>query len=317
MSSSPFRRVELGVGGPLGIVGITFAVLSVLAFYGEWWWMLDIAANFRAQLAILGLGVGLGGIALHTRRVVVVGALIVAINLGPIVPLYVGGGGVETEPHLRVASYNLLQSAKDGRSAVVGWLSTLDADVVFLQEATARWASFFENADLPWTVVPPRTSADQPFGTMALVPEDADVSFVDVMFRPSIVVSLDREGETITVLGIHAVSPYGSARATIRDAELSSLADWINQQTDHLIVTGDFNASPFSWSFRGLLDDSGLRNSMDGFGLQPTWPTTNIFLRIPIDHLLYTDGLVIVDRRVADSFGSDHFPLVVDLAVVG
>ena len=311
------QRALVTFGGPLGIVGIMIALLSVMAFYGEWWWLLDIAANFRPQLLVMGLGVLLGGAALRARGVAAIGLVVVALNLGPILPLYWGAGATATDSELRIASYNLLQSATEDRGEVIEWLRTVDADVVFLQEASLRWARFIRRADLGWTVIDPRPRDYESFGTLALVPVDADVTFVDVLYRRSPAVTLEVDGEAVTVLGIHALSPYGRAQSEIRDTEFLELADWVNGLGNLVIVAGDFNASPFSWSFRRLLQVSDMQNSLDGFGLQPTWPTTNVFLRIPIDHLLYTDGFEVVDRQVLGSFGSDHFPIVVDLALRG
>jgi endonuclease/exonuclease/phosphatase (EEP) superfamily protein YafD len=36
-------------------------------------------------------------------------------------------------------------------------------------------------------------------------------------------------------------------------------------------------------------------------------------MRVPIDHLLHSDTLSVVDRRLGPAMGSDHFPLIVDL----
>ena len=112
--------------------------------------------------------------------------------------------------------------------------------------------------------------------------------------------------------------PGGEPRSRCLMAPLydaRALGEWADAADTPAIVTGDFNATPFSWSFRSMLSESGLVNSQDGFGLQTTWPTTNVFLRIPIDHLVHTNDLVTVDRQVMPSFGSDHYPIVVDLAL--
>ena len=78
---------------------------------------------------------------------------------------------------------------------------------------------------------------------------------------------------------------------------------------------GDLNVSPWSAEFRQLLKDSQLRDSTKGFGLQPTWPTHVRLMQIPIDHLLYSSDIKIIDRRVGPNIGSDHYPLIVDLQI--
>ena len=81
---------------------------------------------------------------------------------------------------------------------------------------------------------------------------------------------------------------------------------------------GDLNVTPWSWPFRNLLTKGETRNSQIGFGLQPTFAATSFaFLRVPIDHLLHSDALLIRDRRLGPSLGSDHFPLLVNLEYKG
>ena len=86
-------------------------------------------------------------------------------------------------------------------------------------------------------------------------------------------------------------------------------------QSGAFAVVGDLNASPWSWSFGRLTDGGALRNSQIGFGLQPTFSAnSNVLFRVPIDHLLHSGDLTVVDRRLGDSLGSDHFSLIVELA---
>ena len=80
---------------------------------------------------------------------------------------------------------------------------------------------------------------------------------------------------------------------------------------------GDFNATPWSFPFRRLLSSTDLSNSARGYGLDLSYPANgNLLVRVPIDHLLFSGGLAVVDRRLGPAMGSDHFPLTVDLALV-
>src|SRR4029079_14149201 len=80
------------------------------------------------------------------------------------------------------------------------------------------------------------------------------------------------------------------------------------------IVEGDFNATPWSPSFHRLLDDGHLTSSLDGFGLQVSWPESNVLLRIPIDHALLGPALAATDRGTGPSFDSQHRSLHVTVA---
>jgi len=50
-------------------------------------------------------------------------------------------------------------------------------------------------------------------------------------------------------------------------------------------------------------------------GMQPTWPTFSPLLEIPLDHLLHTKDVTIVNREIGVDVGSDHYPLIVDLVL--
>ncbi|HOT74326.1 MAG TPA: hypothetical protein PK467_00955 [Candidatus Wallbacteria bacterium] len=58
-----------------------------------------------------------------------------------------------------------------------------------------------------------------------------------------------------------------------------------------------------------------LKNSAEGFGLFPSWPSHMPPLRIPIDHCLYSAGVTILKVFKGRFIGSDHFPIIVDFMV--
>ena len=73
--------------------------------------------------------------------------------------------------------------------------------------------------------------------------------------------------------------------------------------------------TPWSPYFRRLLDDGALHDASRGRGPAPTWPVGLGPMRIPIDHCLHSDGVVVTDRRTGPGVGSDHLPLIVDLLI--
>ncbi len=83
------------------------------------------------------------------------------------------------------------------------------------------------------------------------------------------------------------------------------------------MVLGDFNTTPWNYYFQKFLKESGLRDSSQGFGPQPTWPNFSRLLSIPIDHCLHSAEIVIVGRQIGPDVGSDHYPVIVDYALKG
>jgi endonuclease/exonuclease/phosphatase (EEP) superfamily protein YafD len=95
-------------------------------------------------------------------------------------------------------------------------------------------------------------------------------------------------------------------------------ADWAAESTGPAVVTGDLNATQWSHVWRSFTSRSGFRDSTRGFGIQPSFPMDgNPLIRVQIDHLLHSSQLVTVDRRLGPRLGSDHAPVIVELAVAG
>ncbi|MGH8927316.1 MAG: endonuclease/exonuclease/phosphatase family protein, partial [Acidimicrobiia bacterium] len=220
---------------------------------------------------------------------------------------------------LRVVSYNILGSNKHF-DEVVNFIRASGADVVVLHEVTRRWEGVIEEASLtdgdwPYEVTRSRAAGDL-FGTLVLAPTGSRVtSFGFGVTDPrAIEISLP---EGIKMLAIHPLSPYTRFRASQNDQQLQFAANWARRQHGPTVVFGDFNSTPWSYPFRRLVAETGLRNSEHGFGLDLSYPADrNPFLRIPIDHLLHSADLATVDRHLGPALGSDHFPLTVDLAMV-
>ena len=85
------------------------------------------------------------------------------------------------------------------------------------------------------------------------------------------------------------------------------------------LVVGDFNASPYNRWFHQLLD-LGLRDAHESVGrpLATTWPNgRHLVPPLALDHLFADPPLVALHVREGRGEGSDHRPIVVDLAVTG
>lgn len=295
------------------------AAVSVASFFGRWVWWLDVLANFRAQYVV---GLVVFSLALVLTRFRRTGLAIFAVaiaNLIPVLPLYVGspGDSEPSAPSIRVMSFNLL-SDNERFAEVIDYIRTVDPDLVLLHEASRPWEVAVEAADLGYKVIRPR-SDNLIFGTLVLIRgeeiqvvsygfAEAQPRAVELSYRPT------GWPEGIEVLSTHPLAPTERERADLRDAQIAFAANWASGRSDPRFVVGDFNATPWSWPFRNLLDEADLHNSQNGFGLHPSFPTTsNVLMRVPIDHLVHSDHFVVRDRRLGPDLGSDHFPLIVDL----
>ena len=303
----------------VAFAGLSAVALTIGSFFGAYWWPLDLVANFRPQLG--GLALLTGGWLLAARwprtgRTVLLAAL---ANLALVGWLWmpVAGDPPSDAEQLRVVTFNVL-AANENYDLVLAYLREVDADVVFLHESSRPWEDAIIRSDLGYRIEKTRDD-DHIFGTLVLVRGAAEIQGFGFTEREprSVEVQLTTYGgRHVSLLAVHPLAPVTERTAALRDAQLSFAGEWAAKQTGPTIVTGDFNAGPWSHAFRRLLDQGSLRDSQRGFGFQPTFPaSSNLVFRIAIDHLLVSDGVWVVDRRLGPALGSDHFPLIVDLAV--
>ncbi|MGZ5410730.1 MAG: endonuclease/exonuclease/phosphatase family protein [Aeromicrobium sp.] len=302
----------------VSFLGYCLGLATMAGFFGGSWWVLDLLAGFRHQLAIGLIVCAVIAAFARWRKTAVVIGLLAAVNLALVVPLYIGPSRPETG-ELRIVSFNVLASNRRF-AEVVDFIRASDADVVVLHEVTSRWEEAIEEAaaafeDWPYEITEARARGDL-FGSMVLVEPGAMVeSFGFGLTDPRAIEILLPGG--VALLAIHPLSPSTEFRARQNDRQLLFATDWAAAQDGPAIVVGDFNATPWSFPFRRLMSSTDLSNSVRGFGLELSYPADgNPLIRVPIDHLLVSDGLAVVDRRLGPAMGSDHFPLTVDLALL-
>lgn len=112
-----------------------------------------------------------------------------------------------------------------------------------------------------------------------------------------------RPGRAFTLVTAHLGQPFESA---IQDAQADWLIARLMELPGPLILSGDFNAAPWSPLMRKIMEGGGLaRLSVTG----PTWPSSARWIGIPIDHVLGDAGAG--EARVLGDIGSDHRPILV------
>lgn len=136
--------------------------------------------------------------------------------------------------------------------------------------------------------------------------------------RPDAIGQFVWQGQPFTLIGTHPSTPLSHTQMARRNAHLAHLAEQSRAFSPYgpVIVTGDFNTTPFSVHFQTILREGGLRDGRYGFGLHNSWPRQIPFLRIPIDHFLHTPNIQVNHFDSGPFGGSDHRPIVVEFSVL-
>ncbi|SCX93273.1 endonuclease/exonuclease/phosphatase family protein [Microvirga guangxiensis] len=135
--------------------------------------------------------------------------------------------------------------------------------------------------------------------------------------RSALWVCTEIDGQKVNVINAH-LSLRSGERRTQANALVGS--DWISHPecADPAVLLGDFNAPPYSRSYRMIanrLQDAQLSNSHGE--PQPTFHTRAPVLRL--DHVFVTKSVEVVNagpvRNPLTRVASDHFPLLAELRV--
>jgi hypothetical protein len=87
-----------------------------------------------------------------------------------------------------------------------------------------------------------------------------------------------------------------------------------HQREDPTVVCGDLNDVAWSFTTQLFLRLSKLLDPRMGRGMYNSFKADSRIWRFPLDHVFHSDEFKLVDLRVCDNVGSDHFPMLIELS---
>lgn len=324
------QRRSAGIFGPPTALAFAFAVLAAL---GSRWPVLDFYGQLLAQAAT-GLAAA-GLLALLTWRwgrfiCALAGLAALSWLLQPQFSLPprlepVEGAGAP----MRIVWANL-QNWSTGGAALSRLLDAETPDIAVLTELSENHRAAATSA----TAYPFRTTfpAGSAFDVMLMSRIRPDSVRFDYALGPAMPImearfcSTEAATACLTIVALHAPRPplpwaAVGVPATLRDSTLAAAAAMARRHLearDHVLLLGDFNATPSSRVFHDVLAASGLADSTGAPSEwparpQPTWFSSWPGIGLAIDHALVSPGIRIAERRLGPDIGSDHRPLVLHI----
>jgi endonuclease/exonuclease/phosphatase (EEP) superfamily protein YafD len=304
-------------------VGLVCAAGAVFAWGGRTDGRLDILTHFAPFWLAGGLAATVTGLCFRPPAVKVVlllsGLVAMVAAAGLIIPEYTRPRSPKAAPdaprQIKLIQFNTWSRNVDPEGTV-RWIDGQDPDIVVIEEinpelrrAIARLKRYHvsdahnsvvilskarqvSNA-LPW---PRRSEFNALLARASFAPADGG----------------------FTVVGVHYAWPTLVRMQAAQAADLAKVLDGFDHS--RLILTGDFNSTP--WSFARRRDDAR-------FGLERrtralfSWPARNstrhhllaVVPFLPIDHVYAGSAWRTVSVSRGPKLGSDHYPVVVRLAL--
>lgn len=314
----PWRR-ELARWTSIGVLAV--ALPATVGFAARRWWIFELASHFRAQYFLCLLIASVILVALRRWRMAGLAGAFLPLHGALLWPFYAPSHpATDARANLRIVSLNL-NSANQQHDRVLRFIREESPDVAVFLEVSERWGEVLKELEGEW---PYSRTRPQP-GTFGVALysrfpfDDSRIEFLATGF-PAVVARVrvaDKDDHVpVTIFGTHPMRPMWGLGDTPRNEQLAALAELVRARSGARIVVGDLNTTSWSPAFSDFRERTELRDSRLGTGVQPSWPA---FLprpfRIPIDHCLVSPGIRILDRRIGPKVGSDHLPVIADLAI--
>lgn len=299
-----------------GLAGLVLALLLLAAGQLAWLWIaFDIINHFTIHLVVMA-GACLLALIMPRRGVptALAGMVIGVIGIG-LWPHYVSHEApaplraAPGQQSVRVMTFNTSLFNTDWR-AVADEVLRQEPDIVALIEIGREKAPLFD-----------ALAATYPYRLDCIGEANCHLailskrSFAAAAVRtgwrgpPLIRVEYGTELNRLMVTAVHTLRPPHFAAQL---AQMTALGDDLAAHDRPQIVLGDLNSTPFSRMLKTLIDRSGLYRVS---GL-PSWPATLALPQIAIDHILVSPPMSPAGKlRIGDSAGSDHYPLIVEIAI--
>jgi len=224
----------------------------------------------------------------------------------------------KTEAHIRILSCNVLMSNRNS-DALLALVEKHQPDVLITLESDQWWQDRLDVLDsYPHRLACPRDNlyGMHVYSRQAL--KNTAINYLVEDDKPSMNMLVQLNDDTdVNLYVLHPAppAPNENSESIERDVELLQVAKTVAGNASPVIVAGDLNDVAWSATTRLFRQISGLLDPRVGRGLYNTFNAHYWFLRWPLDHVFASPHFRLVELQRLPSIGSDHFPLLVELAV--
>lgn len=324
-NASGGRAIRMMTAAILAMLILLPTLLPMLSV--DWWWVriwdfprLQLAVAYLLGLILLWLAADKGWERLGLTAILGVAFLYQLTWIVPYLPLASvqtqAASSTDTNASLRIFIANVLMTnrAADPLRALI---DPADPDVLILTEPDAWWADQLRELQqaFPYHISYP---LDNTYGMLfysRLPVVQSEVTFLIEPDIPSIRARLRlRSDALVELIAVHPRPPRPTVDTAARDAERILVGHQAKSSPAPTIVVGDLNDVGWSQTTRLFQKISGLLDPRRGRGLYATYHADYPGLRYPLDHLFHSREFRLRRMAVLDHFGSDHFPLLVELS---
>lgn len=226
-------------------------------------------------------------------------------------------GDAPQENRIRILASNVLGTNRNA-AGLIALVRQHKPDILVTLESTAWWQAQLDELEneYPYAIKCPLENLYGMHVYSRLPLKDSETRFLVEPDIPSMHTTVVlRSGRRIQVHFLHPTppSPTENPESAARDVELLIVAKHVAKLDCPIIVAGDLNDVAWSDTTRLFRKISGLLDPRVGRGMFNTFHADHWFMRWPLDHLFHSRHFTLSFIKRLPSFGSDHFPVLVEL----
>ena len=276
----------------------------------------DFFNNLTLQFALLAIACAVGYLMPRGRVLTAMVLFLAGLLAVAVWPQY-----LREQPHpvakaaagersLKLMAYNTW-SRNDNWQGVVDEIKRVDPDIVTLVEFGREKRAALKALEQHFPYVYHCINKDYCHRAIMSKHQLYNVKFRDNWQGPDdLIARLGPEFGRAYIFGIHSTRPP-FVRSQIKQIQYYS--NHLQRFAGPKIVMGDFNSTPFSVLLNRFTERSGLTRLTH----LPTFPTRfGPFPQMAIDHVFVSSDIRMLSRpRIGYTGGSDHYPVIVDIAI--
>lgn len=322
------KRTRVTGWGLIEAAATLGAVVSAILPLSRWWWVAELAMNF---LPLLSACFVLYAIMECCRRRWMVASLAFGLAIADLLPALWRDAGITPEPQapsaetVRILQANILTGNPDPHP-LLSLIERERPDVILLQETGEVWQRNLMaiTNEYPAFICEPRGDnlgcaaflSRKMLASLGTSRPQLGIRYLSEPRRkasPIACVTVPFPQAEMRFFGIHPVAPLSDFSWRKRNTFLQVFARLVRGQ-GRTVVTGDFNTSSYTPTYRRFLRESGLRDIDSGILPFLTWHASLPWIfRMPLDHCLCSPDLRVRSLRRCESIGSDHFPILLEI----
>lgn len=325
------------------VIKTTLAVLSVLVVlktaisfvHSRAWWVRifdfprpQIAASSVILLALFGLtNLGFEEAGLWEWMLFILLGASVTVQVSQMLPytrlwkrqVPTAPADFPKENRLRIVISNVCMKSRQ----IERWLNTVRAEaphLIFAVEVDDWWCRELSVLDpeYPHQIRQPQNNTYGVAVYSSLPLHHTKIKHLIEADVPSIFTSLELpSGNHVRCVVLHPRPPRPDIQqdSDLRDAELVRAGQIIRSFRSPAIVAGDLNDVAWSHTTHLFQRIACMLDPRIGRGLFATFHADHWFLRYPLDHVFHSNHFDLVELRRLKHVGSDHFPILIELAL--